>query len=44
MSADMIYLLRQEFEELKRREVEEDAPHEKDTTLPGWVCLFLDVS
>ncbi|KAK0498773.1 Utp14-domain-containing protein [Armillaria luteobubalina] len=26
----------QEFEELKRREIEADAPKEVDTTLPGW--------
>lgn len=25
-----------EFEELKRREIEADAPREEDTTLPGW--------
>ncbi|EPQ61400.1 hypothetical protein GLOTRDRAFT_82774 [Gloeophyllum trabeum ATCC 11539] len=26
----------QEFEAAKRKEMEEDAPHEVDTTLPGW--------
>ena len=29
----------QEFEETKRREIEEDAPREVDTSLPGWVSL-----
>ena len=28
----------QDFAELKRREMKEDAPKEVDTTLPGWVC------
>lgn len=27
----------QEFEEAKRREMQEDAPKEVDTTLAGWV-------
>lgn len=27
----------QEFAEAKRREIQEDAPKEVDTTLPGWV-------
>ncbi|KDQ62895.1 hypothetical protein JAAARDRAFT_202438 [Jaapia argillacea MUCL 33604] len=26
----------QEFEAMKRKEMQEDAPHEVDTTLPGW--------
>jgi hypothetical protein len=30
----------QEFEEAKRREIEEDAPHEVDTSLPGWVSFL----
>jgi Utp14 protein len=39
-----VQLLTQEpfkdFESLKKREVEADAPHEEDRTLPGWVCLL----
>lgn len=41
---DLFYLLQicspqlQEFEEAKQREIQEDAPKEVDTTLPGWVC------
>ena len=30
----------QEFEQAKRREVEEDAPNEVDTSLPGWVSFL----
>lgn len=28
----------QDFDKLKKREVEGDAPHDEDNTLPGWVC------
>lgn len=31
----------QEFEEEKRKELEQDAPHSVDTTLPGWVDQLL---
>ena len=32
-------LLVQDFEKLKQREIDADAPREEDHTLPGWVCI-----
>jgi U3 small nucleolar RNA-associated protein 14 len=40
MYLNAINSIKQEFEEVKRREVDADAPTEVDTTIPGWVCLF----
>lgn len=34
------YLLSKQFEEVKRREIADDAPREVDTTIPGWVCCI----
>ena len=36
-----LFSLTQEFGEAKSREVEEDAPHEVDTSLPGWVSFLM---
>ena len=36
---DRYYYSSQNFEEAKSREIASDAPHEVDTTIPGWVRL-----
>jgi hypothetical protein len=41
---DIVQLLTQEplkdFETLKKRKADADAPRKEDHTLPGWVCLL----